>query len=406
MKLAIVSDLHIGYPRFSEDAYLQATEALNIASKSADAILIAGDVFDSRTPKPEAMAQAINLFRTISRREWKAKVESFTSNSEHNKQNNTDVPIVAISGTHERLAEGKDNALNLLGLAGLLVDTSEATTVIKKNNERIAIFGFGGISEDRVKGALSSLSPSPVKGAFNVFMFHQSLYEILPFSDDFIKLWELPSGFDLYVNGHIHSRYEAQVHGKLLLIPGSTVITQLKDAEQEQKGFILFDTDKYSYEFVKINSRKFVSLKINADGKKPMEIQGLCSARIEQTLASTSNPIIRVTIEGTLADGHSKSELSLARLAAKHSSNAVIEIDSSKLVQSGIERSISELREGRIGEMSIKELGALLLNSRLNELNADKAIDYQVLFGILSGSTSKESAISEANKMLFSEQAE
>lgn len=401
MKLAILADLHIGYARFAEDAYVQAREALEAASRSADAILIAGDVFDSRAPKPEAMAQAINLFRELSKKEWHARVETFNSNSSHNKHNNTDVPVIAISGTHERLAEGRDNALNLLGLAGLLVDTSEATTIIKKDDERVAIFGFGGVSDERVKPMMAMLAPSPVQGVFNVFMFHQSVLELLPFGDDIIALDELPKGFDLYVNGHIHATYSGQAHGKPFLIPGSTVITQLKEAEQESKGFILFDTQKHTHEFVRINSRSFKLIKIHADNSTPAEIEQACYMKVEEALNSkATKPIIRLIVEGSIAHGHSKGELSLMRLPAIYSTRAFIEIDLSRLLQPELEKDIEQLREGKIGEMSIKELGAMLLNSKLNELGADRSIDYTMLFSILSSSSSKADAISEAEQLI------
>lgn len=403
MKLAIIADLHIGYPRFSEDAYIQANEALETASGLADAVLIAGDIFDSRAPKPEAMAQAINLFRELSKKHWHARVETFNSNSLHNKHNNTDVPVIAISGTHERLAEGKDNALNLLGLAGLLVDTSEATTIIKKDDERVAIFGFGGVSEERVKTMMQTLAPSPVEGAFNVFMFHQSVRELLPFGEDVITLDELPKGFDLYVNGHIHSTYVGQAHGKPFLIPGSTVITQLKEAEQESKGFILFDTEKKSHEFIHINSRVFKLIKIHADNSTPTEIEQACYLKVEEALTSrATKPIIRLMVEGTIAPGHSKSELMLTRLPASYSARAFVEVDTSRLLQPELEKDIEQLREGKIGEMSIKELGAVLLNSKLNELGADRSIDYSMLFSILSSSGSKADAISEAEQLISS----
>ncbi|MDE1833554.1 MAG: metallophosphoesterase, partial [Candidatus Micrarchaeota archaeon] len=172
MKIAIVSDTHIGYERFAEDALSQATEALEKASQMADIILLPGDVFDRRAPRPDVIAQSINLFRELSRKKWQARVVDFNGRG---TKCYTDVPVVAISGTHERTAEGKDNPLNLLGLAGLLVDTSEATTIIEKGDERVAIYGLGGISEERVRDKLTELDPKPVSGAFNVFMLHQSI---------------------------------------------------------------------------------------------------------------------------------------------------------------------------------------------------------------------------------------
>lgn len=278
MKIAIVSDMHIGYERFGDDAIRQATEAMELANKVADAVIIPGDVFDKRAPKPEVIAQAINLFRDMSEKKWNAKVVEFRSPS---AKHFADIPVVAISGTHERTAAGKDNALNLMGLAGLLVDTSEATTIIEKDGERVAVFGFGGISEERVRDQLKLLNPKPVDGLFSIFMFHQSVYEILPFSEEFIRYEELPKGFDLYVDGHIHSRIEHTVHGKPFLIPGSTVLTQLKDGEQGAKGFYLFDTQKKSYEFVEIKSRHFSVRELSFDGASPKEVKERCEREIE-----------------------------------------------------------------------------------------------------------------------------
>ncbi|MCL5680127.1 MAG: metallophosphoesterase, partial [Candidatus Marsarchaeota archaeon] len=72
MKVAIISDLHIGYERFYDDAYEQAREALLEASKVADIILLPGDVFDKRAPKPEVIAQALGIFRELGSMQWKA----------------------------------------------------------------------------------------------------------------------------------------------------------------------------------------------------------------------------------------------------------------------------------------------------------------------------------------------
>ena len=137
-----------------------------------------GDIFDKRSPKPEVIAQAINIFRELSKKDWGAKVARFDGRG---TRNHTTIPIIGISGTHERTAAGKENPLSLLGLAGLIVDTSEATTIIEKDGEKVAIFGLGGLSDERVKETLQELDPKPIEGAFNIFMFHQSVFELLPF---------------------------------------------------------------------------------------------------------------------------------------------------------------------------------------------------------------------------------
>ncbi len=401
MKLAIVSDMHIGYERFEEDAYNQAREALFAASEEADAILIAGDVFDKRAPKPEVIAQAINIFRDVSRKPWKARVKEFRSAG--GGKMHTDVPIIAIPGTHERVAEGKDNVLKLLALAGLIVDASEATAVIELEGEKVAVFGLGGVSEERVKEMFEQLKPKPVPGAFNVFMMHQSIYELLPFSDDIIRYEDLPKGFDLYIDGHIHNRVEATVHGKKFLIPGSTVLTQLKDGEQESKGFVIFDTKSYTHRFRPINSRRFVSVNISIGDANPKIVSELCEKEIEKVLSKKDRPIIRLRLDGTIAKGYTNSDMPLRSLIARYSQQATVEIDSSRLKSPDSAKEIEDLREGMVGGMSIKELGMRTFSAKLKEHKVDESIDSQKLFEILSSDQNKEKKMKAATELLGEE---
>jgi DNA repair exonuclease SbcCD nuclease subunit len=399
MKIAIVSDMHIGYERFGNDAIRQATEAMELAHEVADAVIIPGDVFDKRAPKPDVIAQAINLFREMAGKKWNAKVVEFRSPT---AKIFADIPVVAISGTHERTAAGKDNALNLMGLAGLLVDTSEATTIIEKDGERVAIFGFGGISEERVREQLNLLNPKPVDGLFSIFMFHQSVYEILPFSDEFIRYDELPKGFDLYVDGHIHSRIEHTVHGKPFLIPGSTVLTQLKDGEQGAKGFYLFDTQKRSYEFVEIKSRSFFVRELAFDGASPKEVKERCEREIEDACEKHSNPILRIKLIGTIANGFGSADMPLQELINRYSDRVVLDLDSSKLVDTQVEKGIAEIRGAKDGSSSVKEMGIGMLLSKLKEDGLDSKIRVSDLFNVLSADSKKDKVMAEAMELLES----
>ncbi len=400
MKIAIVSDIHLGYERFEEDSLTQGKEALEEASKVADAVLIAGDIFDKRYPKPEVIAQAINLFRELSKKNWGAKIVDFKGQGEIF----TSVPIVAIPGTHERIAEGKENALRLLSLAGLLADTSESTTTLQKDEEKVAVFGLGGLSEEMVKERLERIDPRPVKGVFNIFMFHQSVYELLPFSNDFVRLEDLPKGFDLYVCGHIHSKVEGSVHSKKLLIPGSTVITQLKDQEQENKGFILFDTKDNSHRFIPISSRHFISKKIEVTNAKPSEMLERCDKEISEILSKEKNrPIIKIKIAGTIASGFNTADVQLRSIISKYSGRSFLSIDASQLASKDGESKIEEIREGKIEGMSVKELGTLTFISKLKDLGFDKKIDPSELLNILSAQGSKDKVIKSASELLFND---
>jgi len=392
VRIAIVSDMHIGYERFYDDAYEQAREALLKAASMADIILLPGDIFDKRAPKPEVIAQALSVFRELGTHEFVAHVDKF----EGAGRAYTKLPIIAISGTHERTAAGKENPLGLLALAGLLVDASESQVVVGKGNEKVAIYGLGGLSEERVVEKLKELGPSPINGAFNVFMLHQSIYEILPFDDSFMHYDDLPKGFDLYVCGHIHSRVKANVHGKLFLIPGSTVLTQLKEGEQDRKGFIVFDTEKYDYEFVEIDSRPFVVKRLAFDNADVGTVRKKCEDAVEECIrGSEKKPIVKLYLEGSFDLG-SAGELGLRAIIMKHANDAILEIDASALKEPEIEKSIEGIREKSIDSIGIKDIGMQILRSKLKELGFNGSINVEELFEMLSDTkTSKKEKIIE-----------
>lgn len=383
MKIAIVSDTHLGYDRFVEDAYNQAKRAFEMAMPLADVIIIPGDLFDFRFPKPPVIAEGINIMRDLHDKDWEYRIESFNGPAPIY----TDLPILAIPGTHERTSVGKENPLNLLSLAGLIADISEGTAIISKGDDKIAVYGLGGISEERVKEKLKELDPKPVPGMFNIFVFHQSIYEFLPFSDEFLRLDDLPEGFDLYIDGHIHNKIESKCHGKPFLIPGSTVLTQLKESEQESKGFLLYDTDDNTYKFIPIDSRPFRMETLKFKNSKPDEIYKKVDSTLSGIITEFKSinpevkPIVRIVLEGKLESGITLSSLDIRSLNSKYSDDAIIEIES-KLSSTELNKEIEDIREGKLNDMSIKDVGLDLLKKNSQKLNIK--IDTSKLFNLLS----------------------
>ncbi len=398
MRVAILSDFHIGYERFSEDAYKQAEEALEKAASLADVLIIPGDIFDMRNPKPEVLAQGINLFRNIAKRKWNARVTSYLGS----KRIYTDVPIIAIPGTHERKARDMEDPVQLLSLAGLVINGSDSTVEVDNGTDRIAIFSLGGLSEEKVKETLNLLNPQPVKDIFNIFMFHQSVYELLPFSKDFIHFDDLPKGFDLYVDGHIHNRYESKVYGKPFLVPGSTVLTQLKDGEQEQKGFYIFDTNTKKYEYVNINSRKFVVKKVKVDGKDISKINADVVEVIEDTIKRIeTKPIIRIVLEGELKQGYKQVDIDILALIKKYEGKAIIEISKGNVEDKESQMEIDAIRKGAFENMSIKDYGMSIFLEKLKATNYSLSKNPAELFEALSSDQKKEKIISDMMSELF-----
>ncbi len=398
MKIAILADLHLGYERFGADAYVQAAEALEQAYKAADVILIAGDIFDSRHPKPEVLAEAINLFRELSKKEFGARIAGF----EGEAHAYTEVPVLAIAGTHERRSEGAANAVGLLGLAGLLVDISQARAVValNGNGERICVSGIGGIADERFKEALNRIGPKPARGMFNVFIFHQSVYDLLPFDESYIRIEELPDGFDLYVDGHIHNRVERACHGKPFLIPGSTVLTQLKEAEEEEKGFYVYDTTKKAFFFETISSRRLIIAELDVEGREPEEVRGLVVETIERKLAGRQdNPIIRLMLKGALKDGFRSSDIGISDMPGRFRGRAILEIEKKRMRSRAADASADALRNGVLETLSVRDYGIGMLMNKLIEYRYN-GINPTLLFELLGSDKKKEQILREALELI------
>lgn len=395
MKIAILSDFHLGYERFVEDAYRQASEALAKAAEAADVLLIPGDIFDARNPKAEAFAEAVNLFRELSKRNWRAKVVSFDGKG----RAYTSAPVIAIAGTHERRAQDAENPVSILNLAAFIVDISQATVVVENGDERVAICGIGGVDDQRFREVLKQVDPKPVHGMFSVFMFHESIYELLPFNESFLRLEELPKGFDLYVSGHIHSRTEERVHGKPLLIPGSTVLTQLREGEQEPKGFYVYDTNTKKYDFKRINSRPFKFAKIRVDNTSKDELLLKINKTVDSMLSAETMPIIRIALEGRMDPGTNIS-LELRHLAKRYGDRAILEISDSG-IEDGLGESVSDAKMQLLDSVSIKDQGLSMFLQKFKEKNGELRISPSELFELLSVDKSKEKVMKEALEELL-----
>jgi DNA repair exonuclease SbcCD nuclease subunit len=396
MRIAILADLHIGYERFYEDAYSQARAALEAAAGAADMILIAGDIFDMRIPKPEVMAQSMTLFRMLAERKWEARVTGY----EGRGKRYTDIPVIAIPGTHERRSEEAEDAVGILNLAGFLVDSSEARTTVEMGGEKVAVYALGGVSDERAKGVLKALGPRPVPGAFNVFMMHQSVYELLPFSEGFMRFDDLPDGFDLYVNGHIHSRIEGKVHSKPFLTPGSTVLTQLKEKEQAEKGFFVFDTQSCSYSFNSIRTRRFEMERIDISGKGREEIRKEINEKVRMAASGGGVPIVRILIEGKGGEEREYLNLDSQQIIKEYSGRAVVEIGSAGMDPDDGANAVGDAQPASIDGASIRDYGFSVFLDALRKKGYSLGISPTELFEVLA-EQNKEKAVKKAASLLL-----
>lgn len=324
MKLAIISDTHFGYARFEEDAFLQAERAFLDAQEKADGIIYAGDVFDTKIPRLETIHRVIDILRKVR------------------------IPVYTIHGNHERRSRDMVNPVELLAQMGLLRHLHGEAALFEKNGEQVQIFGLGNVPEEfaqlALQKALETFAPS--SSAFKVLVLHQSIRDLIPFAEDEISTEDLESlPFDLIINGHIHSHH-VLMKGRLL-IPGSTVITQLKKEEMFSRGYVLYDTQKRRHEFIPIACRPFFFEELVFQDGIPTEIRERVTRRAQELRAQHPSALIRIVISGTLKEGFQNSDLNLETDG--------IFIDN-HLAQASLKANLEKIRQLREEKLSVKEI--------------------------------------------------
>ncbi len=321
MKLAFISDTHFGFSKHKReyDSYIYAKQAFEIAKEKADVIVLPGDIFDSSGPGEDCLSKVFSLLQQFASIHSEAKVIKVEDKHEHNGHSIFDYPIISIPGTHEYKAK-EDGPLEVLENAGCLICLHAGFCTIQKGNETLNIFGMKGVPEQVAKDALAKLDFKPQKGK-NILILHQSFKELLPFNDDMVATLEfknLPEGFDLYVNGHIHAHKIFDLGFGKFLLPGSTIITQVRKQEMKQKkGFVLYDTEtgalehieipiQREYAYIDVDVDKDITVVIDDFAKKPTQTYSIFGKDVPL------EPYLKLKIIGDLEE-HKKEILVLAK---------------------------------------------------------------------------------------------
>ncbi len=394
MRIAILSDFHLGFAVRSErekDAFLQARTALEIAlEEKPDFLLVAGDVFNAEMPSNEALYDCFEIFSKVKTIKSAVEVSLVERNGNAKRLLLSRIPVFAIHGTHEYCGKDHKNVLQVCEAAGFFIYLHAAKAIVCKGNETVVVHGLGGVPEKIALSALRQWNPAPEKSAFNILMLHQSLKEFLPTDDEMnatISLEDLPQGFDLIVDGHFHWSNEQQLHNSLLLLPGSTVTTQMKNLESTKpKGIFIFDTETKKTIFLEIpNQRKLFYEKLRFENSSVDELKKK-AREILSEIASKNlfpKPMARLKLVGSLAKGLSASDLPLTAIEAEFSEKLILSIDHDFSAVS-LKKKFEELRALQKTKASISSMGLELLEKNLEETNFKNAFDVRRIFALLS----------------------
>lgn len=394
MRLAFVSDTHLGFARGTireEDAFFQFKQALEgIASQAPDAIIHPGDFFDHKIPLQECWDEAFQCLNVIQKASQStATITHFPRNGSPHNYRFHGIPMIAIAGTHEYRSKDFKNALQVLHTANQLICLHASHVIIEKNGEKVAVHGMSGIPEKRALEALRMYNPKPLEGHHNLLVLHQSIKEFLPSKDDMtatIGLSDLPEGFDLLVNGHLHWTTLTEWENKRLLIPGSTVFTQMKRLESEKpKGWYIYDTQTKQLEFHSIpKQRKLYYHKLKFKNAHPQKLVEKCREIVQKDLQEAHEmlPLYRLKLQGTLAKGYTQSDVDLNQITKEFESKAIFST-MKKINADQFQLRLEELRELHSKHKSVAETGLELLEKNLQQTPFAERMQIKDLFELL-----------------------
>ena len=321
MRIAFISDTHLGFSKhkIELDSYIYTEQAFRIAKERADLIVLPGDIFDSSSPGEECLSKTFSILQLFKSFESKAKVIEVVDRRQHNSQVTFGMPIIAIPGTHEYKMK-EDGPLEVLENAGYAICLHAGYCKVQNGEEVVNIFGMKGVPEQVARDALKKLSFVPKEGK-NILVLHQSFKELLPFNDEMVATLEykdLPQGFDLYVNGHIHQHKIFELDSGVFMIPGSTINTQVRKIEiKHRKGIVIYDTESKKIEFVEIPvQRQYKYLEL--DVSKGLEDQEVIFEGLEPVTYSflgkevVLEPYVKVKLVGEI-DEYKKNILQIIK---------------------------------------------------------------------------------------------
>jgi len=387
MLVSILSDLHFGYgskTRLEDDSFENAQEAI-AKSLDSDLILIPGDIFHSRIPTTETWAKTLKTLSKplLTKNKGVKLVKTLNKDlDEISKRSLSGIPVLALHGTHERRGKDSINAIQALEKTGFLIHLHCNGIIFQKGKKKVAIQGMSGVPERYAKQILDKWDPKPLKGCYNILMLHQSIepYVYSPLEPPSLNISNLPKGFDLIIDGHIHIRDSTKIDKTILLMPGSTITTQLKVEEAEvKKGFYQVDTAKTKTNFIPLKkNRKFFYKEIEL--KPDIVVRDQIDDTISKILTKDFKklPIIKIKILGKEAI----IDKELRDLEKKYSDKAILYF-SKQLESPEITRKIELLRSLRERKLSVEEMGLQILKKNLEDLKFESTFDTDNVFKLL-----------------------
>lgn len=328
IKLAIFTDTHLGYmerdPEVGPDPFIAFDECMQVSSEqNVDAIVHAGDLFDSLAPPRSVFIKTMEIFQKhilgendnpIEIRQWSGlTLPPNTSDTEVKVK----IPFFLIHGNHDHpTGYGLTSACEMLSTVRYVnyfqkVMDPECVVlkpaVLHRGNIDVCIYGLGSMAEHKFLEALEkndiAFERPPVEEGcrqFNLLLMHQnrpvrnSQQLAVPHMLSKICPW-----MDLIVWGHEHEcRIDIEMScGLKITQPGSTVITKLGDFGGAPRSMAILEIfeDTTNFQVIKLKTQRpyvYDTLKLGEEmlAYSPEQILDCMRMKIEEMIASVDIP--------------------------------------------------------------------------------------------------------------------
>jgi len=268
------------------------------------------------------------------------------------------------------------NPVQALEHTGHLLHLHCETAVFDVAGKKVAIHGMSGVPERYAKDCLVNWNPRPVMGAINILMLHQSIdpYIYSPLEPPSLKLEDMPSGFDLYVLGHMHWSDSKRFRGTNLLVAGSTCTTSIHKIEAEQPKAVWFFDGTVVEKQNLLGQRKIIWREFSFEP----DIRQKIEAELAKLPAADPKPIMAIKVKGTLPVNAVPPNF--ADIEERFSDRAIININKA-LQAEGFAEQLELLAALKATKMSPEEIGMQLLAENLKQ--ASCGIKAEEIFELL-----------------------
>lgn len=280
MRLAHISDTHLGYRQYNldereNDFYEAFNQAIDrVIEERADVLIHSGDLFESPQPTVKALYTLKGALEKLD-----GRVKIFTVLGDHDMPRRRGMPPhklfdLRIMGIGNLDWEVIDGVL----IAGISNLKGRRTVVLKEELKK-----FDRIAE---------------KYKHSILIAHQAIERYLPFEGAYeLKEDDLPREATYYALGHLHSRLKVRFGKGYLAYSGSTEINtkdEISSWNRDGKGFYLVDLEGDEPEIHEINLDIRPQIKVEAEEEK-----------LEEALKDINYPkppVVHITVRGEMID--------------------------------------------------------------------------------------------------------